>query len=105
MKWSFVDRCGFAFGIVAIVPPLEMASPLEMLRNPVGCGAALRCCVEVVELILTVDFRGSIYKVDCRCRPRLCWDDVGARRVLELSSVFLRVALVAFALCWEVRQS
>ena len=63
MKWNFDDRCGFAFGIVAIVPPLEMASPLEMLRNRVGCGSALRCCVAAVELIPTVDFRGLISEV------------------------------------------
>ena len=54
MRWSFVDGCGSAFGIVAILPPLEMASPLEMLRNRVGCGAAV---VSVVVLILTVDLR------------------------------------------------
>ena len=58
MKWSFVDRCGFAFGTVAIVSHLEMASPLEMLRNRVGCSKALKCCVAEVSLILTVDFRG-----------------------------------------------
>ena len=58
MKWSFVDGCGFAFGIVAIVPQLEMASPFEVLRNRVGCGAALKCCVAAVELIPKVDFRG-----------------------------------------------
>ena len=69
MKWIFVNGCGFTFGIVVIVTPLEMASPLEMLRNRVGCGAALRCCVVAVELIPTVDFRGSISEVDFRCRP------------------------------------
>ena len=58
-----------------------------------------------VELIPTVDFRGPISEVDCRCRPQRCWDNVGARRVLELPSGFLLVALVAFALCWEVRRS
>ena len=42
---------------------------LEMLRNRVGCGAALRCCVAAVELIPTVDIRGPISEVDCRCRP------------------------------------
>ena len=30
---------------------LEMASPLDMLCNWVGCGAALRCCVAAVELV------------------------------------------------------
>ena len=70
MKWSFVDGCGSAFGIVANLPPLEMASPLEMLRNQVGCGAALRCSVAAVVLILTVDLRVEISEVDCRCRPR-----------------------------------
>ena len=69
-KWSFVDGCGFTFGIVVIFPPLEMASPLEMLRNRVGCGAALRCCVAAVKLIPTVDFRGSIFEVNCRRRPQ-----------------------------------
>ena len=67
MRWSFVDGCGSAFGIVAILPPLEMLSPLEMLRNQVGCGVAL---VAAVVLILTVDFRVEISEVDCRCRPR-----------------------------------
>ena len=104
MKWIFFDGCGFAFGIVAIVLPLEMASPLDMLRNRVGYGAALSCCVAVVALIPTVDFCGSIYEVGCCCRPRLCWEDVIARRVLELPSGFLLVALAAFALCWEVRR-
>ena len=70
MKWSFVDGCGFTFGIVAIVPPLEMASPLEMWRNRVGCGAVLRCCVAAVALIPTVDFCESISDVDCRRRPQ-----------------------------------
>ena len=64
MKWSFVDGCGFAFGTVAIV------SPLEMMQNRVGCSAALRFCVEAVALILTVDFRGSISEVYCRRRPQ-----------------------------------
>ena len=84
---------------------LEMASPLDMLCNWVGCGAALRCCVAAVELIPTVDLRGTISEVDCRCRPRLFWDNVGARRVLELPSRFFLVALVLFALCWEVQHS
>ena len=70
LRWSFVDGFGSAFGIVAILPPLEMASPLEMLRNQVGCGAALRCCVAAVSLILTVDLCGPISEVDWRCRPR-----------------------------------
>ena len=70
MKWSFVDGCGFAFGIVAILPPLEMASTLEMLQNRVGCGTSLRYCVAAVELIPTVDFSGPIFEVDCRCRPQ-----------------------------------
>ena len=87
LRWIFVDRCGSAFGIVAILPPLEMASPLELLRNRVVCGAVLRCCVAAVELIPTVDIRGPISEVDFRCRPRWCWDDVGARRVFELPSV------------------
>ena len=52
------------------VPPLEMASPLEILRNRLGCSAALRCCVAAVALILTVDFRGLISEVDCHFRPR-----------------------------------
>ena len=73
MKWSFVDGCGFAFGIVAIVPPLEMASPLEMLQIWVGCGASLRCCVVVVELIPTVDFRGP----NLRLIAVVVLDDVG----------------------------
>ena len=55
--------CGSTFGIVAII------SPLEMLRNWVGCGAVLRCCVAAVVLILTVDLRVEISEVDCRCRP------------------------------------
>ena len=105
MRWSFVDRYGSAFGIVAILLALLMASPLEMLRNRVGCGAALRFCVVAVELIPTVDFRGSISEVDCHCRPRLCWDDVSARCVLKFPSGFLLVALVAFVLCWEVQRS
>ena len=70
MRWSFVEGCGSAFGIVAIILPFEMASPLEMLRNWVGCGVALRCCVAAVELIPTVDLRGPISEVDFRCRPR-----------------------------------
>ena len=69
MKWSCVDGCGYAFGIVEILPPLEMASPLGMLRNRVGCGAALRCCIAAVELIPMVDLRGPISEVDCRFRP------------------------------------
>ena len=60
MRWSFVDGYGFAFGIVVILSPLEMASPLEMLRNWEGCGAALRCSVAAVALIPTVDLRGPI---------------------------------------------
>ena len=67
MRWIFVERCGSAFGIVAILPPLEMASPLDMLRNRLGCGAAF---VAAVVLILTVDLRVEISEVDCRCRPR-----------------------------------
>ena len=70
MKWSFFDGCGSAFGIVAILPPLEMTSPLEMLQNRVGCGAALRCCVAAVEINPTVDLSGKMSEVDCRCRPR-----------------------------------
>ena len=70
MKWRFVDGCGSAFSILAILPPLEMASPLEMLSNRVGCGAALRCCVAEVELIPTVDLRVTISEVDCRCLPQ-----------------------------------
>ena len=64
MKWIFFDGCGSAFGIVAILPPLDMASPLEMLRNRGGCGAALRCCIAAVELIPTVDLCGPISEVD-----------------------------------------
>ena len=68
MRWSLANRCGFEFGIVAVVPPLEMegqvgggcAPPLEMLRSRVVCGVALSCCVAAVNLILTVDFRGPI---------------------------------------------
>ena len=70
MKWSFVDGCGSAFGIVEILPPLEMASPLEMLCYRVGCGAALMCCVAAVALIPMVDLRGPISEVDYGCRPR-----------------------------------
>ena len=70
MKWSLANGCGFAFGTVAVVPLLEMAPPLEMLRNRVGCSAALSFCIAAVDLILTVDFRGPIYEVDCRCRPQ-----------------------------------
>ena len=66
LRWSFVDRCGSAFGIVAILPSLEIMPPLEMLRNRVGCGASF---VAAVVLILTVDFRVEISEVDCRCRP------------------------------------
>ena len=69
MRWIFVDKCGSPFGIVAILPPLEMVSPLEMLRNRVGYGAAWRCYVEAVELIPTVDLRGPNSEVDFRCRP------------------------------------
>ena len=67
--WSFVDGCGSAFVIVAILLPLEMVSPLEMFCNRLGCGTALRCCVAAVVLILTVDLRLEISEVDCRCRP------------------------------------
>ena len=67
LRWSFVAGYGSAFGIVAIHPPLEMVSPLEMLRNRVGCGAAF---VAAVVLILTVDLRVEISEVDYRCRPR-----------------------------------
>ena len=67
MRWSFVDGCGSAFGVVAILPPLEMVSPLEMLHNRVGCGAAF---IAVVVLILTVDLRVEISELDFRCRPR-----------------------------------
>ena len=70
MRWSVVDGCGSAFGIVTIIPPLDMESPLEMLRYRVGCGAALRCCVAAAELIPMVDLHGPIYDFDCRCRPR-----------------------------------
>ena len=59
--------CGFAFGIVEILPPLEMVSPLEMLRDRVGNDAAF---VAAVVLILTVDLRVEISEVDCRCRPQ-----------------------------------
>ena len=69
MRCSLADRCGFEFGTVAVMPPLEMAPPLEMLRNRVGCSAALICCVAAVDLILMVDFRGPISEVDCRCLP------------------------------------
>ena len=82
------------FGIVDILPPLEMASPLEMLRNRVGCGVAF---VAAVVLILTVDLRVEISEFDFRCRPRWCWDDVGARHVFEVPSGYVVVALVAFA--------
>ena len=64
MKSGFVDGCGFAFGVLAILPPLEMASLSEKLQNRVGCGAALRCCVAAVEPIPMVDFRWPIYEVD-----------------------------------------
>ena len=67
LRWSFVDGCGSAFGIVAILLPLEMVSPLDMLRNQVGCGAEF---VAAVVLILTVDLRVEISDVDCRCCPR-----------------------------------
>ena len=70
MRWSLADGCGFAFGTVAVVPPLEMAPPLEMLRNRVGSSAALSCCIAAVDVILMVDFLGPISEVDCRCRPR-----------------------------------
>ena len=70
MKWSLIDGCGFAFVTVVVVPLLEMAPPLEMLQNRMGCGAALRCCVAAVALILTVDSRGPISEVDC-CRRHL----------------------------------
>ena len=63
---ELVDGCGSAFAIVAILPPLDMVTPLEMLRNPVGCGAAL---FAVVVLILTVDLCVGISEVDLRCRP------------------------------------
>ena len=59
--------CGSAFGIVEILPLLEMVSPLDMLRNRVGCGAAF---ITAVVLILTVGHRVEISEVDCRCRPR-----------------------------------
>ena len=59
--------CGFAFGVVAILPPLEMVSPLEMLRDRVGNDAAF---VAAVVLILAVDLRVEISEVDCRCRSR-----------------------------------
>ena len=68
-----------------------------MLRNWVGCGAAFRCYVTAVELFPTVDLRGPISEVDCCCHPRLCWDDVGARHVVELPSGFVLVDLVTFA--------
>ena len=51
MIWSLDDGCGFTFGTVAVVPPLDMAPPLEMLRNRVGCSAALSCCVAAVDLL------------------------------------------------------
>ena len=41
-----------------------MASPLDMLCNWLGCGAALRCCVAAVELIPMVDLRGPISEVN-----------------------------------------
>ena len=59
MKLWLVDGCGFAFGTVAVLPSLDMAPPLEMLRKRVGCSSALRCCVAAVALILTVDFCGD----------------------------------------------
>ena len=62
-----VDGCGSTFGIVVILPPLEMVSPLEMLRDRVGWGAAF---VAAVVLIITVDLRVEISEVDCRCRPQ-----------------------------------
>ena len=67
LRWSFVDGFGSAFGIVTILPPLEMVSPLEMLRNQVGCGAAF---VAAVVLILTVDLCVEISEVVCHCRPQ-----------------------------------
>ena len=67
LRWSFVDGCGSAFGIVEILLPLEMVSPLEMLRNRVGCGEAF---IAAVVLILTVDLRVEISEVDCRYRPQ-----------------------------------
>ena len=70
MRWSLADRCGFAFDTVAVVSPLDMAPPLEMLQNRVGCGAALSCYVATVDLILTVDFRDPISGVDFHRRPR-----------------------------------
>ena len=70
MKWSLADGCGFAFGTVAVVPPLEMAPPLEIFWNRVGCSAAMRCCVAAVDLILTVDFRDGISEVNFRRRPQ-----------------------------------
>ena len=70
MRWSLADGCGFTFGTVTVVPPLEMATPLEMLRNRVGCSAALSCCVAAVDLIPTVNFHGPISEVDCRRCPQ-----------------------------------
>ena len=67
LRWNFVDRCDSAFGIVVILQPLEMVSPLEMLRNQVGCGAEF---IAAVVLILTGDLRVEISEVDCRCRPQ-----------------------------------
>ena len=50
-----------------------------------------------VSLIPMVHMRGPISEVYCCCLPRLCWYDVGARRVFEVASGFVVVALVAFA--------
>ena len=61
MRWGFVEGCGPAFGIVAILPTLEMVSPLEMLRNRVRCSAEF---VAAVVLILMVDLCVEISDFD-----------------------------------------
>ena len=77
-----------------------------MMRSQVECNAALEGCVTEVNLILTVDFRGSILEVDFRSRPQLCWRNVGARYVLELCLMGLLLGvLVALETFLEVCQS
>ena len=62
---------------MAAVPPLEMACrvgggcapPLEMVWIRGECNVALESCVAEINLILKVDFRGSILVVDFRGCP------------------------------------
>ena len=87
---EFVDGCGFAFGTVEIVSPLEVASPLEVFPSVISLGLAVSG-VWALGLVAVIQIRPFVV-----AQPTLCLS------VLEVQLVgSVVVYLDVFVPDWE----